>query len=423
MDVPAATATKSPASPIDVSSVVGNTAKQVRADLNPAGTVAKITPPVGAIDTTKTEPPKTEPPKTEPPKTEPPGATATAPAGKKITNPSSLTSALIPDKLLPGGNELDGKETDPPEKQIVEPPAPGSKEENMAALRQRVADQQKIIDDLSALKEKYISEDGEFKPPPDLVESIKDRDDRINKLSEELARVNFAASPEFQQRYQAPVDATFQQISELVKELGGKEGIAEYLAGIPVKQRLEYLKAEMPDATGVLVPMYSSLDQLLAMRQQALTDHAAIADKLKTQETVRKQQQIELLKTSMRDKAISTAEQQGYFMFSRVPGNDEWNQQVDKMREAVDVLVHSEDVGLQAEAMALSVAAPVYRNLYEEERAIRIDLEKQLQRYKTADPSLRMAGTASGNAGSPEVPAPGTSVEAIAKSIAGRIFQ
>jgi len=259
-------------------------------------------------------------------------------------------------------------------------------------MRQRITDQQKIIDELNTLKAQYVADDGSFKPPKELTDLYSQKDEEIKRLSHELGKVNFAASPEFQTRYQAPVDSTFQQIIELVTELGGTEGVAAQLAGATVKERLAYLKQSMPDAAGILVPMYSSLDKLLVMRNQALETHKETSVKLAQQESVQKQQQISALKNTMRDKALDSLEQEGYFMFSKVPGNEEWNGRVDAMRGAVDVLVQSEDVALQSEALAMSVAAPVYRALYEEERTARIQLEQQLGRYQTANPSAHLSG-------------------------------
>ncbi len=272
----------------------------------------------------------------------------------------------------------------------------------MAALRQRIADQQKIIDDLNALKTQYLDETGKFKVPKEITDAIAERDAKLAQLENQLAKTNFAASSEFQSKYQAPVDSMFTQISEIVKEFGGPDGLAETLVGLPVKERLETIKKAMPDAAavGVLVPMYASLDRLLVARHQALENHKQTAAQLQQESTVRKEQEMAILRNTMRDRALSTLEQDGYFMFSKVPGNEAWNGKVEQMKQAVDILVKSNDVELQTQALALSVAAPVYRTLYEEERAARIQLENQLRQAKNVNPLTRVSMPST-------VPAPG----------------
>lgn len=299
-----------------------------------------------------------------------------------------ISSTGVPETLLP--KELQAPAA-PPAPAPAELIKPGSKEDNLAHMRQRIADQQKIIDDLSALKSQYLDEAGKFKVPKEVADLIAEKEQKLAKMEDELSKVNFGASPEFAAKYQAPVDTTFQQISEIVKEFGGKDGMAGHLAGLPIKDRIEFLKSNnLSDAVGVLLPMYASLDRLLVMRHEALENHKQTAVQARNEDIVRREQATMTLKNTMRDRALGSLEQSGYFMFAKVPGNDQWNSTVTQMREAVDVLVKSNDVELQTQALALSVAAPVYRTLYEEERAARMNLEKQLRQYQTANPLTRI---------------------------------
>ena len=409
MITPAPAPATAPATPQEVSAVVGSTVKSLLSA--PKVPDAPAVPAVPATPVAPTTPVT-------------PVAPVAPVAGMPTPTPATpLTSAGIPDALItkPGATETPPVTPVEPVTPPVTPPA-GTKEENMSAMRQRITDQQKIIDADKELKAKYLDADGNFMPPTELTDKYKEQTDEIARLGDELAKVNFAKSPEFQTRYQAPVDATFQQITELVTELGGKEGLAEQLAGATVKERLDYLKTNLPDATGILLPMYSSLDKVLAMRHQALETHKESSAQLTQQETVQKQQQLTVLRNSMRDQALSTMEREGYFMFSKVPGNDEWNARVDEMKGAVEVLVNSEDVAMQTEALAKSVAAPVYRALYEEERTARTALEQQLSRYQTATPGTLISHSAptTPSVGSVTVPA-GMTAQGAAQAVLGKI--
>jgi hypothetical protein len=378
---------------VDISALVGSATRDIRASMRQDAPKAPEAPKAPKVP----EAPK-------------------APKAPEAPKADVLGKSSIPPELL--GDEPAKKEV--PKQEPL--PAPGSKEDNLAHMRQRITEQQKIIDELNALKAQYLGDDGAFKLPENVTRTMKEREEEVTRLRTQLSRLNFAESPEFKERYQNPVDLTFQQIAGIVKEFEGPEGLAERLAGMSVRQRLDVLKTDMPDAASILLPLYATLDQQLYQRHRALENHQQEAGRLQQESMIQKQQQVDNLRSTMKSKALSTLEQQGYFMFSKVPGNDEWNGKVDKMRDAVDVLIKSDDVALQAEALAMSVAAPVYRNLYEEERAARIEAEKLLSRYRSADPSVRTPG-GNGTGTQAYNPAEPMTADRAADLISNKIFQ
>jgi len=161
-----------------------------------AGEVETITGLTGEPDKTpETKTPETKTPETKAPETK-------APETKKTLE--------VPESLL----------TTPEVKEPLKPeePAPGSKESNLAQLRKRAEDQQKIIDDLTAFKAGIVGADGKVKPPPEIEAALKERDEQIKSLSETLERENFVKSPRFATEFQKPVDDAFARVVAVVKE-------------------------------------------------------------------------------------------------------------------------------------------------------------------------------------------------------------
>jgi hypothetical protein len=324
--------------------------------------------------------------------------TPDAPASPKTSDALGLRD--IPDALRSGTPpKSDTPAGDPP------PAAPdaASKQDNMAAMRKRVEDQQRIIDELTQLKKQVFDDSGKPKVPDEFQQVLKAREAEIQRLSDELGRENFAKSPQFLREYQEPINRSFARLAATVKELGGDEKLAENMVGMGIKQRMQYLQQHMPEAAAVLMPMFSRIDEQLYNRNAALEQHKTLSHQLVERETAQQQDQIRQVRSAMRDKALTTLESEGHFLFSKVPGNDAWNSKVDQFRGAVDVLINSNNPELQTEALALSVAAPIYRSLYEESTARVQELEAELGRIRKATPSIgsntrsNPAGTALGS--------------------------
>jgi len=272
------------------------------------------------------------------------------------------------------------------------PPTTGDKEANFAAMRLRNDEQQRLIDTLRAEKQKYLGDDGSFKLPEDVQKQITDKDAELQRLSDQLSQVDFARSPQFEKEYQAPLNRTYEKVVAAVKEFGGADPLAGQLANLGLKDRFQLLQQQLPEAAAVLMPLFNQLDDSVFKRNQALTDHKQLSTQLAERATVEQQTQIHQVRNAMRDKVLSSLEAEGNFVFSEVPGNEEWNGKVAIFKGAVDTLINSDNIELQTEALALSVAAPVYRGLYEQERTRSAELEKQLQRFQKATPGVAVGG-------------------------------
>ena len=273
------------------------------------------------------------------------------------------------------------------------PAAPADdKGANFAAMRLRNDEQQRLIDTLRAEKQKYLGDDGSFKLPEDVQKQITDKDAELQRLSDQLSQVDFARSPQFEKEYQAPLNRTYEKVVAAVKEFGGADPLAGQLANLGLKDRFQLLQQQLPEAAAVLMPLFNQLDDSVFKRNQALTDHKQLSTQLAERATVEQQTQIHQVRNAMRDKVLSSLEAEGNFVFSEVPGNEEWNGKVAIFKGAVDTLINSDNIELQTEALALSVAAPVYRGLYEQERTRSAELEKQLQRFQKATPGVAVGG-------------------------------
>ena len=273
------------------------------------------------------------------------------------------------------------------------PAAPADdKGANFAAMRLRNDEQQRLIDTLRAEKQKYLGDDGSFKLPEDVQKQITDKDAELQRLSDQLSQVDFARSPQFEKEYQAPLNRTYEKVVAAVKEFGGADPLAGQLANLGLKDRFQLLQQQLPEAAAVLMPLFNQLDDSVYKRNQALTDHKQLSTQLAERATVEQQTQIHQVRNAVRDKVLSSLEAEGNFVFSEVPGNEEWNGKVAIFKGAVDTLINSDNIELQTEALALSVAAPVYRGLYEQERTRSAELEKQLQRFQKATPGVAVGG-------------------------------
>jgi len=382
------------ATPEGVSKLVAEVSKGITAPTAPAGTLADPAAPEKKPDPKST------------------GVPADPATPEKKSDSKSIK---VPDALLgePGAEKTEARET----------PPGGSKEENMAAMRARIEAQQKIIDEFNELKAQYIAEDGSFKLPKEVEEQVKTREIENQKLRDELGRLNFARSPEFQSRYQAPVEAAFRQITELFESLEVPAGTAETLVNLAPKDRLTYFQKNHPEMAGVLFPLYSQLDQTIASRNQALQDHQTLAQKLQSDAVAEKTESTRKEREGQVAQALEVLLEDGYFPYRKVAGDEEWNGHVDTLNKTLRDLVVEGEQSQQVQAMALGVAAPVYRHLYEQERVTRDALETELKRYRKAVPRLPGGSRtpAAPGAPGPEVPEGGMALDSAVSAVMGKM--
>ena len=304
--------------------------------------------------------------------------------------------------------EEDKDEEDKDEEEDKEEDDP--KKDSVVSLRKRVEAQQKIIDDYK----KGASTEGTSK---EIQERLKALEEENKRLDTDLSRTSLAKSPSFQKKWNPKIKSLVDTATETTKAFNGDDKIIGAALRLGIKERYAFLNKHVPEAVSILMPNLAELDRTLQAREQELTDFKKTSLQLDLKTTASQEQQTKEFKAQLKNKTMAEITKKGHFVFKKIDGNDAWNKKVDGFQENVTELFQTDDIAKQAEALALSVAAPIYLDLWKEERATRLSLEKRLGIKKSSSPKIggKSSKKSSRNPG-------GISVSDAVDDISSRIF-
>lgn len=346
----------------------------------------------------------------------PAGATEFKP-GMKMEKPAE-TPAAAPESI-PGFEGVDlGAAMDDapakPEKKKAEAeyvPDPNTKDGRAyAAMRREIKE---LTEQLNLLKhvEAKPADNAELQQ---LQEALKAKDTEIEKLADQIGALDLERDPRFVAKYKQADDILLSQIKDTAKEFGLADEVVETALSYPMKKRLEYLTEEAGSAAPMLLTLLSQRDAVMRQRQGELARHREVRQQLDQQRGTTELALEQQARGRLFEGALTTAREQGHFVFAPVEGNVGRNALVDKAVSLAKDLFTSNDGQRQAQAMMLGVAAPVYLHMLRAERARVIQLEAELQSRFGKRASVGASAGATSGGGGKEAPKSMTPEEAAA---------
>jgi len=371
-----------------------------------------------------------------------PAASAQAP-----NNPEKAPAPAAPEKQ-PGQDDVSFADLDVPEQVLADkkpedqaaatpaqPTPPASEEEpeeskhwsaatrkTFASLRTKLAAAE---DQIQKLKTNPTAPAADPNLVTQTVESATKHQQEVEALRAELnkaydlvSRVQLEADPRFKAKYDAPKQALFDQIKDVVREWDVKDDTIRDLLKASPKRRIELANEVSPDVLPLLAPILAQYDHVDKMRKMDL-DRAkstlAEQEQAHSQEMANKDK---IGRVAMFKNAAVKVLKDGHFVFRQIEGpeNEKWNKNVAALQAKAQALFTKDDPLAQAEHLILGVAAPVYLSLYRKEKALREDLQKQLKENYAMRPAL------SGRAPAANQPARANSEEATAADVVGNVM-
>ena len=245
-----------------------------------------------------------------------------------------------------------------------------------------------------------------------LKEQLKAKDEEISKLSDQIGALDLERDPRFAAKYKQAEDMLIGQIRDTATEFGLSEEVINTALSYPMKKRLEYLTEEAGNAAPILLTLLSQRDTLLRQKQSELAKHREVRQQMDQQRGMQDLALEQQARARLFEGALTTAVEQGHFVFTPVEGNTARNALVQKAVTLAKELFASNDGQRQAQAMMLGVAAPVYLQMLKAEHAKVKQLEKELQSRFGKRPLIGNGGQAPVDGGGNQVPKTMTPEEA-----------
>lgn len=305
----------------------------------------------------------------------------------------------------------------------VEPPKEllGTKEFNFAELRKS---KEAAEAELKTYRERFGTLDSP-KPVKEFEERLTAAETRAKELEERLAQIRFEESPRFKQQYLEPINTAYrnavQAATEFAETDAEKQGVVKLIrhaVELQGKARVAALQQLGQTEAATLAPYLAEVDRAVMARDQALEQYKGRAKEFETEQAVAQEQQLRQIRTSLSNAALEKVRAEGHFIFAPVPGNEEWNQFVAKQVQQFQQLVHDATPQVQTEALALSVAAPIYQELYLTTKAQLAQVQSQLDALRGARPR-NPGATPPASGGGPTAATPGALADFLSSKIPG----
>lgn len=327
------------------------------------------------------KPPKVEPKKdAPPPKKDPP-----APADKANELPEP------PDTLL------DGKPKEEPAKKIYDGIDQATFVKTYGPKAGKVFEALK--NDLAAA----VTENAELKKKPagEAPADYAELQEKYKKSQERLSQLSLADSETFQQEYDVPIGAAFEEVKSYIKELGLPEAIATQALQKPIKDRLAFLESVVKTQDGktmvtAAASISNKLDEvgkLVKRRLGALQNWQVTAAEQKKKQAAGGQLLAGQQRKQLLEKALVDERKDNNFMLSEVAGQEDWNRAVAVHTATAQRIIESSDAQLQVrhilKGVAFDALAALYRRRNDRLRA----LEAEINDYKATHGELGARGT------------------------------
>lgn len=204
----------------------------------------------------------------------------------------------------------------------------------MQELTQRIAELQAKADD------------GEQLLP--LRKQLEEKDSELKRLSDEMARIDLSRSPEFKKRYDDRLNSLGgKMVQALVSEGVQPEEATELIKSLVGEQKLSVrestLDSSAPSLKGTLLAFLSQFDEVAQERTLALEKSRETAAAIDEAERRGRLSAMAGKIDQVSDKAVQEAQARGSPYYKEVEGNDEWNAQVARRKQALKGLLLSMD--------------------------------------------------------------------------------
>lgn len=233
--------------------------------------------------------------------------------------------------------------------------------------------------------------------PKEVADLMKERDVLLDKIGQ----LDLAQDPRFIARFDGPRSSLITQAKAIVKSFGGDDSVVDMVLGMSPKDRTEFLRANMPDAVGSILPTLVQIDTLTEQKNAELSNHVTNRQKLQIQQEQKQQQELKQMKDTLFAAAIEVQAAEGEMFLKPVVGNEKWNAIVDSVKSRIRQYFDSPDPREHAIAYVKASVCDFYKNLYLEEHGKRQETEKQLQARVGVEPRSSANG---GNNGQVMVP-------------------
>jgi hypothetical protein len=267
---------------------------------------------------------------------------------------------------------------------------------NMVAMRkslqgskEKLANQQKLIDKLKEAG--VINDDNEF----DNSFVNKDLQSELNQAYDKLGKYDLMQDPRFQSKYNEPIKNQLDAIANVLKSAVPEEDQANLgetvmkMANMSAVERIKFMQNNLPEEYRLAVsPYFAEVDKIVIQRNVALENHKSTLKDIKERQLTEETQRSKLYKEAIKEKTTNEIIADGFKIFERKEGNEEYNQFVDAIYNKANSVFDNNNAEEQAKAMLLGVAAPVYRGMYETTEARLQEALKEIENLKGARASF-----------------------------------
>ena len=230
--------------------------------------------------------------------------------------------------------------------------------------------------------------------------SSEEIEKKLSEAYDKLGKFDLMQDPRFVDKFSRPMKTQLENIKRIVSPL--IESMPEderpkdlnqlvlNLGNADPVQRINWLKDNVPEEyRAAIIPYYTRVDEIVAERNHALKNHQSELAELKKQSVTQEEAKTEAYRKAIKAKTTTDVVQDGFSIFERKEGNAEYNEFVDTLHRNVDEIFVSNDTEVQAKAMLLGVAAPIYRNMYETTEAKLQEALTEIESLKGSKPKFK----------------------------------
>lgn len=304
-----------------------------------------------------------------------PATVAPSPVPESKPKPASMS---VPDALFGAPDPAPVPEEPKQKLSTLTDTKDQAKEINFQALRAKTEALETQLHEALALKNKYF-ENGELKKEyrenTGETETLKRQ---LAEANEKLGKLSLEEDPAFKAKYNGRMSAVKNQIEKIAKEFGADREVVDKIAKMNWRDRHAYLIAQLPDAVHVIEPLCAQFDQIEEQRKTDLQNHETTRQQLDVEKGAHIEQAVREAKESYYSTCMRELEDEKHFLLNVVPGNETWNEGVQKVRTAMRQMLDLTDPKAQSKALMKAVTSDIYRDLFLAERNAKLELQKQL---------------------------------------------
>jgi flagellar biosynthesis chaperone FliJ len=236
---------------------------------------------------------------------------------------------------------------------------------NVVKMRELIGKKSEQVANLQKQIETLQSSGGEN---PEAVTKLKEE---LDSVYDRLGRYDLAQTPGFKEKYIKPIEGALDQVANIVGTIvEDKDSVVEIVrtaAMMNPVERMDYLNQYVPEAAKVVIAAhFKDVDTFAYQRDQALKNHQDELKRMEEDQLVDQTNRVQEYKNAVKSKVMDEiVSKDGFKIFAKKPGNAEYNAYVDTLLQATNEVFENNDPEVQAKAMLLGTAAPVYRGMYE----------------------------------------------------------